>query len=144
MRSEMKDAMLYGIVDRGYVEVDQCEFVTQALIAGGAGIIQLRAKECSEAEVEQLAARIAPICKKCQIPFVVNDFPRIAKLVRADGLHIGQDDGSLEAARTIVGDKMLIGRSTHSVEQARQALLDGFDYVGFGPLFPTPTKKGRT
>ena len=61
----------------------------------------------------------------------------------ADGVHIGQDDGSLEDARAIVGPGKLIGRSTHSLDQARAALAEGFDYIGFGPLFPTPTKLGR-
>jgi len=73
----------------------------------------------------------------------VNDFADIAVEVGADGLHIGQEDGMLSEARAIVGEEMLVGRSTHSVEQARWALREGFDYIGFGPLFPTPTKRGR-
>ena len=143
MRSEIQDAVLYGIVDRGYIEADQCESVTRELIAGGAGIIQLRAKQCGEEEVERLSRLIAPHCKRAEVPFIVNDFPEIARRVNADGLHIGQDDGTIEEAREVVGEDIMIGRSTHSLEQARQALIDGFDYIGFGPLFPTPTKKGR-
>lgn len=143
MRSEIKDAVLYGIVDRGYVEADQCVAVAQALIAGGAGLIQLRAKLFDEDEVETLAKQLAPICKAAKVPFIVNDFPEIAKRVDADGVHIGQDDGTLAAVREIVGERMIVGRSTHAIDQAKQALADGFDYIGFGPLFPTPTKKGR-
>jgi len=60
-----------------------------------------------------------------------------------DGVHIGQDDGSLADARAVVGDSLIVGRSTHSPAQARAAYQEGFDYIGFGPLFPTPTKKGR-
>ena len=77
------------------------------------------------------------------MPFVINDFAEAAVELRADGLHIGQDDGSLESVRQVVGEHMLVGRSTHSIIQARAALDEGFDYIGFGPLFPTPTKQGR-
>ena len=143
MRSEIRDAVLYGIVDRGYVEVDQCVFVTSALIAGGAEVIQLRAKQSGLDEIEALAQQIVSVCREADVPFIVNDFPEIAMRVGADGVHIGQDDGTLVAVREIVGETMIVGRSTHSVDQAKQALADGFDYIGFGPLFPTPTKKGR-
>jgi thiamine-phosphate pyrophosphorylase len=77
------------------------------------------------------------------VPFILNDFPKLAAELDADGVHIGQDDGSLVAAREIMGQGKIIGRSTHSLEQARAALAEGFDYIGFGPLFPTPTKQGR-
>jgi thiamine-phosphate pyrophosphorylase len=73
----------------------------------------------------------------------VNDYPAIAIELEADGLHLGQDDGTYTEARRLVGETMILGRSTHSPDQARQALADGFDYIGFGPLFPTPTKAGR-
>jgi thiamine-phosphate pyrophosphorylase len=73
----------------------------------------------------------------------VNDYPEIAVRVGSDGVHIGQDDGSLAGVRAIVGEQMIVGRSTHSPDQARAALAEGFDYIGFGPLFPTPTKLGR-
>ena len=143
MKHELENAKLYGIVDRTYVEEGDIETVTRSLIKGGADIIQLRAKDCDEDEVLEMALQIALICREAEIPFIVNDFPKIAKQVKSDGLHIGQDDGSIKEVRKIVGDEMIIGRSTHSVQQAEQALLDGFDYIGFGPLFPTPTKKGR-
>jgi thiamine-phosphate pyrophosphorylase len=117
--------------------------VTRSLIKGGADIIQLRAKDIAEEEVLEMALQLALICRDAEIPFIVNDFPKIAKLVKSDGLHIGQEDGALKEVRKIVGDEMIIGRSTHSLEQAERALLEGFDYIGFGPIFPTPTKKGR-
>jgi thiamine-phosphate pyrophosphorylase len=143
MKSDIENAQLYGIVDRGYVDENDIEKVTRELISGGADVIQLRAKECSNNEILEMARQIALICREADIPFLVNDFPEIAKQVKSDGLHIGQDDGSLRDVRKIVGDEMIIGRSTHSVAQAKQALSDGFDYIGFGPLFNTPTKKGR-
>lgn len=143
MKNELEKALLYGIVDRGYVEENDIESVTHALIKGGVDLIQLRAKGCDEDEILEMARQIVLICREAQIPFIVNDFPEIAEQVKADGVHVGQDDGSISDVRAIVGDEMIIGRSTHSVAQAEQALLDGFDYIGFGPLFSTPTKKGR-
>lgn len=143
MRNELENAVLYGIVDRGYVDENDIERVARSLINGGADIIQLRGKDIGEDEILEMALQLVLICREAGIPFIVNDFPKIAKQVKADGLHIGQEDGSLSDARKIVGDEMIIGRSTHSVQQAQQALLDGFDYIGFGPIFPTPTKKGR-
>jgi thiamine-phosphate pyrophosphorylase len=143
MKNELEKAQLYGIVDRGYVNENDIESVAHALIKGGADVIQLRAKGCDEDEILEMARQIVLICREAQVPFIVNDFPEIAKQMKADGVHVGQDDGSLIDVRRIVGDEMIVGRSTHSVEQAEQALLDGFDYIGFGPLFPTPTKKGR-
>lgn len=143
MKSKLNKAVFYGIVDMGYVAAENVENATRALCEGGAGIIQLRAKGVALDEIERLAHLVQPICKKAGVPFIMNDFAEIAVRVGADGVHIGQDDGSLADARKIVGETMLVGRSTHSPEQAKGAVEEGFDYIGFGPLFPTPTKKGR-
>src|SRR5690606_12497101 len=104
----------------------------------------------SEAEIEAFARRVLPLCREAGVPFIINDFPEIAARVGADGVHVGQDDGSLADVREKIHfalpaprSEFLIGRSTHSPEQARAALVEGFDYIGFGPLFPTPTKLGR-
>ncbi|MFC7339101.1 thiamine phosphate synthase [Haloferula chungangensis] len=142
-RKALADARLYGILDLGYVTAEKAEEATRALLKGGVDLLQLRAKTWTEAAILELGKKIAPLCKEAGVPFVMNDFPSLAIELDADALHLGQDDGSLEEARKLVGDQMLLGRSTHSPEQARQALLDGFDYIGFGPLFPTPTKLGR-
>ena len=136
-------ARLYGIVDLGYVEPQEVEAVAGQLVAGGAGMVQLRAKGYGPEEIRDWARSVHAICAAAGVPFIVNDFPQIARDVGADGVHIGQDDGSLEEARKVVGERAIVGRSTHSLEQARAALAEGFDYIGFGPLFPTPTKLGR-
>ena len=142
--SPMKLAgQLYAILDLGYVAVENAEAVTRALLAGGADLLQLRAKGHPPEEIERLARLLLPLCRAAGVPFIVNDHPAIAAAVGADGVHIGQDDGTLAAVREIVGPDMLVGRSTHSPDQARAALAEGFDYIGFGPLFPTPTKLGR-
>ena len=77
------------------------------------------------------------------MPFIINDHAQLAVESNAHGLHLGQDDGSLAAARSFLPSDCIIGRSTHSLEQANAALAEGADYIGFGPLFPTPTKLGR-
>jgi thiamine-phosphate pyrophosphorylase len=142
-RSKLAHARLYGIVDFGYVAPSDVIQVTQQLLTGGADIIQLRAKDTEMNQIIEAAKQILPLCKSAGIPFILNDFPELAVELGADGVHIGQDDGSIYEVRSRIGEDMLIGRSTHSLEQARQAMADGADYIGFGPLFPTPTKAGR-
>jgi thiamine-phosphate pyrophosphorylase len=137
------EARLYGIVDFGYVAEDAMEGVAAKLLAGGADILQLRAKGIPLEKVAAAARQIIPHCKAAGVPFILNDYPELAIEIGADGVHIGQDDGSIYDVRSSIGAKMIIGRSTHSLAQAKQALADGADYIGFGPLFPTPTKAGR-
>ena len=134
---------LYAILDLGYVAPADRIATAMKLIAGGADLLQLRAKGCETEEIRDVAKEILPICRATGVPFIINDFPELAAELDADGVHIGQDDGPLTAARETVGPGKIIGRSTHSIMQARAALDEGFDYIGFGPLFPTPTKLGR-
>ena len=143
MPPTLENARLYGIVDFGYVAEDDVEKVTADLLAGGVDILQLRAKGISPETIAAAARKIIPLCKAAGVPFILNDYPEMAAELGADGVHIGQDDGSIYDVRSRIGADMLIGRSTHSLAQAKQALADGADYIGFGPLFPTPTKAGR-
>lgn len=139
----MNHSRLYTILDLGYVPEENAAAVTASLLAGGADLLQLRAKGQDLATIRRVAEKLLPLCRAAGVPFILNDFPDLAAAIDADGVHLGQDDGPLGAARDIVGPGKLIGRSTHSLEQARAALAEGFDYIGFGPLFPTPTKAGR-
>ncbi len=139
----MHIARLYCILDLGYTAEEYAEEVTSALLAGGADLLQLRAKNQDPATIQRVAEKLLPLCRAASVPFILNDFPQLAATLGADGVHIGQDDGPLSAAREIMGAGKLIGRSTHSLSQAKAALAEGFDYIGFGPLFPTPTKAGR-
>ncbi len=141
IRSHLAEATLYGILDLGYVDRGRLFEVAKALIAGGADLLQLRAKGYQPSEIIEMGGEVRDYCRASGIPFIVNDFAEAALELDADGLHLGQDDGSYEEARERVGDHMILGRSTHSPEQALAAT--NFDYIGFGPLFPTPTKKGR-
>lgn len=134
---------LYAILDLGYVTAENAETATAALLAGGADFVQLRAKGHPPEEIEVLARRLLPLCRDAGVPFIVNDHPAVAAAVDADGVHLGQDDGPLAPVRELLGTGKIIGRSTHAPDQARAALAEGFDYIGFGPLFPTPTKLGR-
>lgn len=143
----LDEARLYGILDLGYVEQRRMEDVARQLLDGGVGVLQLRAKGHTAQEVEELLCDVAPglveLCKSRNVPFIINDYPEVAAAVGADGVHIGQQDGTLADVRDVVGDSMLVGRSTHSIEQARAAKREGFNYIGYGPLFLTPTKEGR-
>lgn len=139
----MEEPRLYAILDLGYVAVEDAVDKAIDLIAGGADLLQLRAKGVGRETIRKVALKLMPLCYEAEIPFILNDDPNLAAELDVDGVHIGQEDGSFEDARSIVGDDMLIGRSTHSLDQARAALEEGFDYIGFGPLFPTPTKQGR-
>ena len=143
MKKILENCRLYGIVDMGYTEPEQVEARTHALIDGGVRIIQLRAKGKELSQVKAWAVAMQAICRDRGAIFVLNDYPDIAAEIGADAVHVGQDGGSLADVRRIVGDGVLVGRSTHSLEQAKQAKAEGADYIGFGPLFPTGTKPGR-
>lgn len=143
MKSALQKALLYGICDLGYLVPDRALAVSRQLLLGGAGILQLRAKGHEPQTLLPLALQLRELCEEFQVPFIVNDHLELARQSAAHGLHLGQDDGSLSEARAALGPDLLYGRSTHSLTQARAALAEGADYIGFGPLFPTPTKKGR-
>jgi thiamine-phosphate pyrophosphorylase len=137
------DQKLYCILDLGYVAGADAAAVAKSLLDGGADLLQLRAKNHDPATIGRVARVLLPLCRAAGVPFILNDHPALAAEIGADGAHLGQDDGPLAAARLTMGPGKVIGRSTHSLDQARAALAEGFDYIGFGPLFATPTKPGR-
>lgn len=136
----LADAKLYGILDLGSVVANDALAMGDRLLAAGIHVLQLRAKNSTEAEIATLGRALAPRCRAAGVPFILNDFPHLVAETGADGAHIGQDDGPIEAARKAAGKGAVIGRSTHSIDQARAAWQEGADYIGFGPLFATPTK----
>ena len=143
MRESLQKARLYGICDLGYLTAGNAVAVSGQLLRGGVGILQLRAKGHEPADLLGLARELKSLCDQFAVPFIVNDHLDLALESDAHGLHLGQDDGSLTDARAQIGPEIILGRSTHSLGQAHGALIEGADYIGFGPLFPTPTKKGR-
>jgi thiamine-phosphate pyrophosphorylase len=148
LRQRLASARLYLCTDARRDTGDLAEFLDAAL-AGGVDIVQLRDKQAGlptlEAKDELAALKvIAEACARHDALFSVNDRADIAVAAGADILHLGQDDLPVEIARRIVGDDMLIGRSTHDVDQAMAAAVEpGVDYFCTGPCWPTPTKPGR-
>ncbi len=114
--------------------------VVRAAVRGGVGAFQLREKELGTRDLVTLAAELREVTREGGALFLVNDRTDVAAAVDADGVHLGQDDLPVEAARRLLGPQKLIGVSTHSVEQAREAWKRGADYIGVGPVFPTATK----
>ncbi len=140
----LAQAELYGILDLGYVAPAAAVDMARRLLAARVDVLQLRAKKSSESEIVALAREVAPLCRAAGVPFILNDYPHLVPEAGADGVHIGQDDGPLDDARKAAGQGKIVGRSTHSVDQARAAWAEGADYIGFGPLFATPTKPDYT
>jgi thiamine-phosphate pyrophosphorylase len=114
--------------------------VTRAALEAGAGIIQVREKKMSDRELVTYGRLVRNWTAQAGALFIMNDRPDLAVLTDADGVHVGQDELSVRDARRIVGPSRLVGVSTHSLEQARQAVLDGADYIGVGPVFASTTK----
>ncbi len=133
-------ARLYAILDLGYVAPERAESVASDLIRGGADLIQLRGKKETVEALTELAEKLHRLTSSAGVPLIINDHPEIARDVALEGLHLGQDDLAIAAAREIVGRDCWIGKSTHSLAQATAAIAEGPDYIGFGPLFATPTK----
>jgi thiamine-phosphate pyrophosphorylase len=106
----------------------------------GVPLLQLREKRLADRALLALAESIRDATDGSDTLFILNDRADLAALVQADGVHVGQDDIDVESARRIVGPDSIVGLSTHSVEQARSARERDVDYVGLGPVFPTPTK----
>ena len=114
--------------------------MAEAMIQGDVDLIQLRAKKQSLEEIIDLARVLHEITSRAGIPLIVNDHAEVAATVPVEGIHLGQDDDSLAHARKKAGRHVLLGKSTHSFEQAVAAEREGADYIGFGPIFATPTK----
>jgi thiamine-phosphate pyrophosphorylase len=137
---KLHDARLYAILDTGYSNPADWPRLTRELISGGVGALQIRAKHSANDEIAACAREILAISAPAGAPLIINDHPEIAVSVGANGCHVGQDDFSVAETRKIVGDGIFIGKSTHSLEQALAAQQEGADYIGFGPIFSTPTK----
>ena len=114
--------------------------VLEGVIQGGGKIIQLREKELPKRDIYELSVAFREITTRAGILLIINDHLDIALAVDADGVHLGQDDLPIAAAAKLAPD-LIIGASTHSIEEARQAQADGADYINIGPIFPTKTKE---
>lgn len=131
---------IYVLVDGGADEATFRGRVT-GLVAAGVDAIQLRDKSLDDRTLLQRARLLRELTAETPARMIINDRPDLAKLSRADGVHVGQDELCVRDVRAVVGPRMLIGVSTHNIDQARQAVTDGADYLGVGPTFPSTTKQ---
>jgi len=134
---------LYVITGDHGDEVETARIV-EAALEGGANIIQLRKKSMPKPEQYRLALALRTLTLAHEALFIINDHPALAIAADADGVHLGQDDLPPEVVRALPGfEGRLIGRSTHTLGEAKAAIDEGVDYLAVGPVYPTPTKAGR-
>ena len=135
------DVSLCVILDREAARERDLDQILDAVIAGGCRMVQLREKEWTTRRLLPLAERLRQRAQEAAVTFIVNDRLDLALAIGADGLHVGQDDLPAPVARKLLPAGMILGVSTHSVAQARQAQTDGADYVAVGSIYPTATKE---
>jgi thiamine-phosphate pyrophosphorylase len=138
-RDRLEGVRLCAIVS-GQGTVEEFCAMVEELVADGVGMIQLRDKRLSDKELFERAGTLVALTRGSSTVTIINDRPDIAAAVGAGGVHMGQDDLPVAAARRIVGPRALVGLSTHSIEQARSGVLSGADYLGVGPTFVSSTK----
>ena len=130
---------LYVLITESACKRDWLE-TAELAIAGGADCLQLREKNLDGAELLKRARMLTDLCRRHNVISIINDRPDIALLSGADGVHVGQEDLRAPEVRKLIGPTEILGVSTHNLDQAKQAVLDGADYIGAGPFFKSPTK----
>lgn len=132
--------LLYAVTDRSWTGRQTLYEQVEAALRGGVTCVQLREKELDEATFLEEAVEMKKLCAKYGVPLIINDNADIAVKCGANGVHVGQSDMEAGNVRKAVGDKMIIGVSAQTVEQALAAQAAGADYLGVGAVFPTSTK----
>jgi len=140
MKINEETVRLYAVTDRAWVGRQSLSEQVEAAIRGGATCVQLREKELDDQAFLAEALEMKAICRKYGVPLIVNDRVEIAMRAGADGVHVGQEDMTARQVRAIIGEKMILGVTAKTVEQARQAEADGADYLGSGAVFGSATK----
>jgi thiamine-phosphate pyrophosphorylase len=138
-RERLAEARLYMLLT-GALCTAALDWTIKEAAAGGAQIVQLREKKLTDRDLLERARQVRRWTREAGVLFIMNDRPDIARLVEADGVHVGQEELPVKEVRRIVGPGALIGVSTHNLDQVRQAVLDGASYIGVGPTFPSGTK----
>lgn len=141
MRS-LEEVRLYCFSPGKFMQARDPLELVESQIRGGADLIQLREKEMHKKQRLELGFKLRDLTRRNNVLFIVNDDVDLAIILEADGVHLGQDDIPIHYARPLMKDK-IIGISTHSLEQAKEAVSAGADYIGIGPVFETSTKKDR-
>jgi thiamine-phosphate pyrophosphorylase len=131
---------LYVILDAEAVGDRDLAQVAQLAVRGGADVIQLRDKRATTNALVAEATRVVQITRAARIPLIINDRADVARAVQADGVHLGHEDLPVGFAKSLLGPGRIVGRSTHSLDEALEAQRAGADYVAVGPVYPTPTK----
>jgi len=139
-RKLLKKSRLYVILDKQIAANRLIPKIAKQIRNSGADIIQLRDKVSKKEDILRECFILRKLLLNSNALFIVNDYLDIAKIVDSDGIHIGQEDLSIELARKILGKDKIIGISCHSLKQAREAKIRGADYISIGPIFPTPVK----
>lgn len=135
-----ENLLLYAVTDRSWTENQTLYEQLEDALIGGVTCVQLREKNLSEEDFIQEAIEIRELCRKYNVPLIINDNLNVAIKSNADGIHVGQEDVSAAEIRKLVGDNFIIGVTAKTVEQAKKAENDGADYIGVGAVFPSPTK----
>lgn len=135
------DYTLYLCTDRSLMTTDTIEESVELAVKGGVTVVQLREKDCSSREFYEMAVRVKEITDAYEVPLLINDRADIAMAVGADGVHLGQDDLPVQAARGLLGSDKIIGATAHTVKEAVRAWKSGADYLGAGDVFGTSTKQ---
>ena len=141
MNITAKQMLLYAVSDRAWSNSDE-EFLSQVeqAINSGVTVFQLREKNTDYEHFKDIALKIKPICRAHGVPLIINDNVKLAKEIDADGVHLGQNDLDIKAAREYLGADKIIGVSAHNVKEAQAAESGGADYLGSGAAFVTSTK----
>ena len=140
MKCDRQTMRLYAVTDRAWVGRQTLPEQVEAALKGGATCVQLREKELDGAAFLEEAKVLAALCRRYGVPLIINDNVEVALASGADGVHVGQDDLTVEQVRCLAGDRLIVGVSAHSVEQALAAQAGGADYLGVGAVFATATK----
>jgi len=130
---------LYVLIT-GNIATKSVKETARLVIDGGADAIQLREKTISDRDFISLAGEVREITTRSGTLLFINDRVNVAREINADGVHLGQQDMNVSEARELIGNEKIIGVSTHSIIQARQAQKDGANYIAIGPIYPTKTK----
>lgn len=140
MKFDRKDLMLYAVTDRTWLNNMTLEEQVEEALKGGATFVQLREKELDYENFLKEAFEIKKLCRRYNVPFVINDNVDIAIKINADGVHIGQNDMEADYVRSVIGEDKILGVSAQTVEQAVLAEKKGADYIGVGAVFKTDSK----
>lgn len=140
MKFAKEDLLLYAVTDRHWLKDETLENQVEKALQGGATFLQLREKSLDDDIFLAEAKEIQKLCKKYQVPFVINDNVDIALAIDADGVHVGQSDMEALDVRKRLGPDKIIGVSAQNVQQALLAQKHGADYLGVGAVFPTGSK----